>query len=94
MIIKASDYSENEIMRFIRESTGKTQKEFGSDIGKSKDWVQSNELGRSEYKFKDLKKLAKANNIEIYIMDKSETPVFYKVKKQSKEKENVVSIPN
>lgn len=68
MEIKANDYEPNEILKFIRQSTGKTQKEFGQDISKSKDWVQSNEIGRSDYKFKDLLELAKKNDIEIHII--------------------------
>ncbi len=72
MDIKASDYKANEILRFVRQSTGKTQKQFGEDINKSKDWVQSNEIGRSDYKFKDLLEIAKKNDIEIRIISKEE----------------------
>ncbi len=72
MNIKANDYEPHEILKFMRQSTGKTQKEFGKDIKKSKDWVQSNELGRSDYKFKDILKLANKNDIEIRIVDKNE----------------------
>ena len=50
------------------ESTNKKQSEFGKDIGKSKDWVQSNELGRSDFKFKDLMRLAEKNNVDIIIV--------------------------
>lgn len=70
MYIRASDYKSNEILKFIRQSTDKTQKEFGFDIGKSKDWVQSNELGRSDFKFKDLMRLAEKNNVDIIIVSK------------------------
>lgn len=70
MDFKANDYEPGEVLRFIRQSTGKTQKEFGKDIKKSKDWVQSNELGRSDYKFKDLLELAKINKIEIRVSSK------------------------
>lgn len=75
MKIRANDYKANEIFKFMRESTNKKQSEFGKDIGKSKDWVQSNELGRCNYKFKDLLDLANKNNIEIYIIDKDENKV-------------------
>lgn len=67
MEFNAKDYEPNEILRFIRQSTGMTQKDFAASIGKSKDWLQSNELGRSDYKFKDLLKLAKKHNIDIII---------------------------
>jgi len=72
MDIKANDYEPKDILKFIRQSAGKTQKEFANDIGKSKDWVQSNEIGRSDYKFKDLMELANKNNIEIRIKSKDE----------------------
>lgn len=75
MKIRANDYKANEIFKFMGESTNKKQSEFGKDIGKSKDWVQSNELGRYNYKFKDLLDLANKNNIEIYIIDKDENKV-------------------
>lgn len=68
--IKANDYKPNEILYFIRQSTGKTQKEFAQAINKSKDWEQSNELGRSNFLFKDLLELAKIHNIEIIIQEK------------------------
>ena len=72
MKIKANDYNPSEIIKFMRESTSKKQEEFGQDIGKSKDWVQSNELGRTNYKFKDLLDLANKNDIDIYIINKNE----------------------
>ena len=70
MKIKANDYKPNEILYFIRQSTGKTQQEFAQTINKSKDWEQSNELGRSNFLFKDLLELAKIHNIEIIIQEK------------------------
>ena len=75
MKIRANDYKANEIFKFMRESTNKKQREFGEDIGKSKDWVQSNELGRLNFKFKDFLELANKNNIEIYIIDKDENKI-------------------
>ena len=68
--LKPNDYKPNEILYFIRQSTGKTQKEFAQTINKSKDWEQSNELGRSNFLFKDLLELAKIHNIEIIIQEK------------------------
>ena len=35
--LKPNDYKPNEILYFIRQSTGKTQKEFAQTINKSKD---------------------------------------------------------
>lgn len=70
MKFKANDYKPNEILFFIRQNTGKTQKEFAKAIHKSKDWQQSNELGRTNYLFKDLLELANQYNIEIIIQEK------------------------
>ena len=70
MKIKATDYTPDEILRFIRQSTDLTQKEFAKTINKSEHWCQSNELGRSNYYFKDLLKIAKKHNIDIYIEKK------------------------
>ena len=70
MKIRANDYEPNEIMRFMRESLDLTQKDFAKSINKSEHWCQSNELGRSNYYFKDLLKLAKEYNMEIYIVKK------------------------
>ena len=46
MEIKANDYEPSELLRFIRQATNLTQKEFAKSINKSKDWCQSNELER------------------------------------------------
>lgn len=70
MEIKANDYEANEILKYIRETTNLTQKQFANSIGKSEDWCQSNELGRANYYFKDLLKLADIHNIEIIIKEK------------------------
>lgn len=70
MEFKANNYSPKDILKFIRQSTDLTQKEFAKMINKSEDWCQSNELGRSNYYFKDLLELANKNNIEIYIVKK------------------------
>lgn len=71
MQIKGNDYKPNEILKFIRESTNKTQGEFAKSINKSKDWQQSNELGRTNYLFKDLLELCNKNNIEILFVEKN-----------------------
>ncbi len=70
MKIKANEYTPDEILRFIRQSTDLTQKEFAKSINKSEHWCQSNELGRSNYYFKDLLKIAKKHNIDIFIEKK------------------------
>ena len=47
MEIKANNYKANEILRFIRQNTNLTQKDFAKTINKSEDWEYSNECGRS-----------------------------------------------
>ena len=70
MKIKANDYSPNEILKFMRQATNLTQKEFAKSINKSADWCQSNELGRSDFYFKDFLELAKIHNFNINIEEK------------------------
>ena len=82
MKIKANKYNPNEIFKFVRESTGKKQGQFGEDIGKSRHWVQSNELGRTNYLFKDLLKLCDANGIDIYTVSKDENMTIPKKSNQ------------
>ncbi len=71
MQLKGNNYKPNEILKFIREASNKTQKEFAEQINKSKDWQQSNELGRANYLFKDLLELCNKNNIEILFVEKN-----------------------
>ncbi len=70
MEFKANDYDANEILKFIRQSTGKTQDTFSKEIGKSKNWVKNNEQGINRYFFDDLLKIAKKYKIEIIIRKK------------------------
>ncbi len=72
MKLNVKDYKANEILKFIRQSTGLTQKEFAKKIGKSVDWQQSNEIGRSNLYFKDLIKIAKVFDIDIEIENKKD----------------------
>lgn len=51
----------------MRQATNLTQKEFAKSINKSEDWCQSNELGRSDFYFKDFLELAKKHNFNINI---------------------------
>lgn len=73
MQIIVNEYQPNEIIKFIRQNTGLTQKEFAKSIQKSKDWQQSNELGRTNYYFKDLMEIAKIYNLEIIIRNKKDS---------------------
>ena len=40
MKIKANDYRANEIIKIIREWSGKTQEEFGKEINRTKNSIQ------------------------------------------------------
>lgn len=71
MEIKGNKYEANEILKFIRQNTNLTQKEFAKRINKSEDWQYSNEKGRSRYYFSDLLEIAKEYNLEIIIKDKT-----------------------
>jgi len=71
MEIKGNKYEANEILKFIRQNTNLTQKEFAKRINKSEDWQYSNEKGRSRYYFSDLLEIVKEYNLEIIIKDKT-----------------------
>ena len=70
MEIKANKYKANEILKFIRQNTNLTQKEFASKINKFEDWQYSNEAGRSRYFFSDILEIANKFDLEIIIKDK------------------------
>lgn len=70
MQLNTNDYKPNEILRFIRQYTNLTQKEFAKSINKSTAWQQSNELGRANYLFKDLLEIINKYNLEIIIRNK------------------------
>ncbi len=70
MEIKANKYKANEVLKFIRQNTNLTQKEFARRINKSEDWQYSNESGRSRYFFNDIIDIANTYDLEIIIKDK------------------------
>ncbi len=70
MEFKANKYTGKDILKFIRENTNLTQKEFAHKIGKSRDWQASNEIGRTHYSIDELIKIANMYNVEIIIKDK------------------------
>ena len=67
MVINFNNYEPNEVMRFIREYTGLTQKEFGKSINKSERTIQDYESGRRRYYVETLKLISKIHNIKITI---------------------------
>ena len=71
MEIKATKYKGKDILKFIRENSNMTQKEFAKTINKTRDWQASNDTGRSRYFIDDLIEIAKVHNLEIIIKDKT-----------------------
>lgn len=71
MKIKANDYKANEIIKIIREWTGKTQTEFGRAIHRSKSAIQFYEYGQRNYDVELLLQIAKAENLIITIEKKN-----------------------
>lgn len=70
MKIIANNYQANEIIKIIREWSEKTQSQFAKEIGKSKDTVQSYELGRNKMTLNTLLEIAKKENLIITIEKK------------------------
>ena len=68
--IKANKYKGKDILKFIRQNSNMTQKEFAESINKTRDWQASNEIGRSRYFIDDLIEIANIHNLEIIIKDK------------------------
>jgi len=63
----ANNYEPKEIIRIIREWTEKTQEEFGKEIKKSKDTVQSYELGRNKMSLNTFMEIVKKENLIVTI---------------------------
>lgn len=66
----ANNYQTKEIIRIIREWSNKTQQEFGKNINKSKDTIQSYELGRNKISLDTFMEIAKKENLIITIEKK------------------------
>ncbi len=65
MKIIANSYEAKEIIKIIREWSELTQPEFAKKIGKSKDTVQSYELGKNTMSLNNFLEIAKKENILI-----------------------------
>lgn len=70
MRIILDKYEPKEIIKFVRQSTGLTQEKFGKKIGKSKDTIQSYELGRNRMYLNDFIDITKQFNLQIIIEEK------------------------
>lgn len=69
MSVQFENYEQKDIIRFLREATGKTQTEFANDIGKSRSWIAKIENGEINILFKDFLELTKKNNIKVTMTD-------------------------
>lgn len=67
MEIKFNDFEPKDIIRFIREWTGLTQKQFGKSINKSERSIQDYESGRRRYYVEMLSDICKVHGIKIVI---------------------------
>lgn len=67
MKVNFNDYNPNEIIRFIREWTGLTQKQFGKSIDKSERSIQDYEAGTRNYNIVTFKKICDVHKIKITI---------------------------
>ncbi len=67
MKIIVNDYKPQYVIKFIRQATGLTQREFGDRIGKSRNTIQSYELGRIKMSFNDFVNICEIFNVKITI---------------------------
>lgn len=67
MKIIANNYEPKEIIKIIRQWGEKTQEEFGKTINRSKDTIQSYELGRNKITLDKILEIAKKENLIITI---------------------------
>lgn len=70
MKINATKYKANEIIKFIREYSGKTQTEFGKTINRTKNAIQLYEYGLRNYDFELLLEICRKENLNIIIESK------------------------
>ena len=68
--IIANNYKANEVIKIIREWSGKTQEEFGKSINRTKNAIQFYEYGQRNYDFELLLQIAKKENLIITIEKK------------------------
>lgn len=70
--IIANDYRPEEIIKIIRQYSGKTQTEFGKGINRTCSAIQFYEYGMRNYDFELLLKIAKIENLVITIESKND----------------------
>lgn len=67
MRVTLNKYEPKDVIRFIREATGLSQKEFGKSINKSERTIQDYEAGRRRCYVDTLKLICKVHNVKIII---------------------------
>lgn len=70
MKIVANEYNEKDVMKILREWSGKKQPDFGSSIGLSGMTIQGYERGIRKYTFETLMKVAKKYGYTVIIEKK------------------------
>ena len=70
LLIQKNRYTKGEIIKILREWTGKTQKEFAEDIGKSMNSIQKYEADEVNYSIQTLLDIVKKNGLVITIEKK------------------------
>lgn len=65
MKVNLKEYGKANFMKFIRESTGLTQKEFGELINKSERTIQEYESGSINFTSDVLEEITKKTNVNI-----------------------------
>ena len=70
MKFKANEYSKGDIIKFIRQWTNLTQKDFAKKVGKSKRTIEDYESGTTNYNIQFLKDIANKFELDITISKK------------------------
>lgn len=70
MKINANDYKPNELIKFLREGLGLTQKEMANAANIHKSSIEKYEYGIVNYSFETLLNIVKENDLEIIIQSK------------------------
>lgn len=70
MKVTLNKFEPKDVIRFIREATGLSQKEFGKSINKSERTIQDYEAGKRRYYTDTLKLICKVHKVEITIEKK------------------------
>ena len=76
MRVILNEYEPKYIIKFIRQATGLTQKQFGDKLGKSRNTIQSYELGRIKMSLNDFIFICNLFNMKITIEEKVEVKIW------------------